>query len=162
VLEEGLEPTTSDYDFGLDHGPSGARIVCKASNTDTDGGQTMIERIEDMPAGTVGLRASGKLTREEYHEALEPALQEAAESGEIRMLFLLTDFDGLAPSAWLTDAETGLRYAVGHHSAWKRLAFVTDSDWLRKAMHTFAWLTPGELMICTPDELEQARSWVAG
>jgi hypothetical protein len=26
----------------------------------------MIERIDDMPAGTIGLRASGKLSREDY------------------------------------------------------------------------------------------------
>jgi len=32
----------------------------------------MIERIEDMPAGTVGLRASGRLTREDYRKVLEP------------------------------------------------------------------------------------------
>ena len=29
-----------------------------------------------MPKGTVGLRASGKLTADEYREALEPALKE--------------------------------------------------------------------------------------
>jgi hypothetical protein len=32
----------------------------------------MIERIEDMPAGTIGLRASGKLTREDYQELSSP------------------------------------------------------------------------------------------
>jgi hypothetical protein len=34
----------------------------------------MIERIEEMPARTVGLRASGKLSKEDYREVLEPAL----------------------------------------------------------------------------------------
>ena len=33
----------------------------------------MIERIEEMPAGKMGLRASGKLTREDYRDVLEPA-----------------------------------------------------------------------------------------
>jgi hypothetical protein len=46
----------------------------------------MIERIEDMPAGTVGLRASGKLTRDDYRQVLEPALNEGVEAGELRLL----------------------------------------------------------------------------
>ena len=121
----------------------------------------MVERIEDMPAGTIGIRASGKLTREDYRAVLEPALREAVDAGEVRCLFLLTDFEGLEAGALLQDAKTGLNLGIGHHSAWKRLALVTDADWVAKAMHMFAWLTPGEVMICAPDELEKARSWVA-
>lgn len=122
----------------------------------------MIERIEDMPAGTIGIKASGKLTREDYREVLEPVLREAVDSRSVRCLFLLTDFKGLAPGAWVEDAKTGLGLGVGHHSAWKRLALVTDVEWVAKTMHMFAWLTPGELMICKPSELEEARNWVAG
>jgi len=36
----------------------------------------MIERIDEMPAGTVGLDASGKLSRDDYQNVLEPALEE--------------------------------------------------------------------------------------
>ncbi len=32
----------------------------------------MIERIEGMPAGTIGFRASGKLNRADYRDVLEP------------------------------------------------------------------------------------------
>ena len=46
-------------------------------------GRTMIERIEDMPSGTIGFRASGKLSVADYRDVLEPVLREAAESGEI-------------------------------------------------------------------------------
>lgn len=34
----------------------------------------MIAAIEGMPAGTIGLRGSGRLTREDYRDVLEPAL----------------------------------------------------------------------------------------
>ena len=30
----------------------------------------MIERIADMPAGTIGLRASGKLDKDDYRDVL--------------------------------------------------------------------------------------------
>ena len=55
----------------------------------------MIERIDEMPAGTIGLRASGKLSRDDYREVLEPALREGIDSGELRLLFVLESFDVL-------------------------------------------------------------------
>jgi hypothetical protein len=122
----------------------------------------MIERIDDMPPGTIGFRASGKLSREDYRDVLEPVLREAAESGAIRMVFQLTDFKGLEPAAWYQDIKTGLGLGVGHHSAWKRSAIVTDVEWVGKAFELFAWVTPGEVMVWGPDQLEQAKTWVAG
>jgi hypothetical protein len=121
----------------------------------------VIERIDDMPAGTIGFRASGKLTREDYRKVLEPVLHEAAGSGEIRMLFALTAFEGLEPAAWFDDIKTGLGLAIGHHSAWKRSAIVTDVDWIGKAYQLFAWMTPGEVKVYGLGQLEDAKSWVA-
>lgn len=122
----------------------------------------MIERIDDMPAGTVGLRASGKLSKDDYTEVLEPALREGVESGELRLLFVLTDFDGLEAAAIPEDMKTGLKAWVRDHSAWKRFALVTDVEWVAKAMRMFTWLTPGEVLIRDLDGLNEATSWVAG
>jgi len=121
----------------------------------------MIERIEEMPPGTIGLRASGKLTKEDYVEVLEPALKEGVQSGELRLVFALPDFDGLEAGAMLEDVETGLRTWVRDHSAWKRFAFVTDVEWLVKSMRAFAWLAPGEVRIFGMDEIDAARRWVS-
>lgn len=122
----------------------------------------MVKKIEQMPAGTIGLEAAGKLSKEDYREALEPALREGVESGELRLVFVLTDFEGLEPGAWIEDVKTGLRVWVREHSAWKRFALVTDVEWVAKAMHLFAWMTPGEVMIADLDGLEEAKAWVAG
>lgn len=121
----------------------------------------MIERVEGMPAGAVGLRASGKLSKEDYTDVLEPALREGVESGELRLLFVLTDFDGLEAKAVAEDFKTGLQVWFRDHSAWKRFALVTDVEWVAKAMHMFTWLTPGEVLICDLDRLEEAKGWVA-
>ena len=121
----------------------------------------MVEKIDDMPPRTVGLRATGKLTRDDYRNVLEPTLREAVGTGEMRLLFVLTDFDGLEPSAYLSDVKTGLEIGLGHRSAWKKMAFVTDVEWVRKAMNTFAWMVPGELMIVELDKLDEAKAWVA-
>jgi hypothetical protein len=122
----------------------------------------MIERIDGMPAGTVGLRASGKLSKDDYTGVLEPALREGVESGELRLLFVLTDFDGLEAAAIPEDMKTGLKAWVRDHSAWKRFALVTDVEWVAKAMHMFTWLTPGEVLIRDLEGLEEAKAWVAG
>ena len=39
----------------------------------------VIKVIEDMPAGTIGLEASGKVTEEDYRDVLVPALNAAIE-----------------------------------------------------------------------------------
>lgn len=121
----------------------------------------MIEKIEAMPAGTIGFRASGKLTRSDYRDVLEPVLREAAESGSIRMLFELGEFDGLEPAAWWEDMKTGLGLGLGHHSAWKKSAIVTDVDWVAKAFRLFAWITPGEVKVYGSARRDEALAWVA-
>jgi hypothetical protein len=120
----------------------------------------MVERIDDMPAGTVGFRASGKLSRDDYQEVMEPDLRAAAEAGEIRMLFAIESFDGLEAAAWFEDMKTGLGLGIGHHSAWKRSAIVSDVEWLAKAFKFFAWMTPGVVEVFGLDRLEDAKSWV--
>ncbi len=121
----------------------------------------MIERIEDVPAGIVGLRASGKLTKDDYRDVLEPALKEATDSGKARVLFVLPDFDGLEPGAWIEDVKTGVRTEITNRSAWKKLAFVSGVEWVSKSTRMFTWAMPGELRVFEMDELEQAKSWVA-
>lgn len=122
----------------------------------------MIERIEGMPAGTIGLRASGELSKQDYVEVLEPAIRAGVESGELRLLFVLDDFDGLGHGAWVEDAKTGLRAWVRDHSAWKRFALVTDVEWVAKAMRMFAWMAPGEVEAFGRAQEDEARTWVAG
>jgi hypothetical protein len=123
----------------------------------------MVERMDDVPDGVVGLRASGKLTRDDYREGLEPALKEATDSGEARVVFVLTDFEGLEPGAWFEDVKTGLSAEIANRGAWKRLAVVTDVDWVAKAMHLFAWAMPGELEVFDDlGKLEEAKAWAAG
>ncbi len=122
----------------------------------------VIESIEGMPAGAVGFRASGKVTADDYRTVLEPAIKVATETGEIRMLYVLEDDVDLDLGAMGQDAKTGLAIGVGHHSAWVRSAVVTDVEWLRRAMHLFSWMVPGEFKLFGTADLAEAESWVAG
>jgi len=59
------------------------------------------------------------------------------------------------------DARAKLKAEITNRSAWKKLAFVSDVDWVSKATRLFTWAMPGELKVFEMDELDQARSWVA-
>jgi hypothetical protein len=121
----------------------------------------MIEKIEDMPAGTIGFRATGEVTREDYREVLEPALREAVDSGEVRMLYVVDSEFKMDAGALKEDAKTGLEIGLRHRSAWRRTALVTDVEWVKSAIRLFAWMAPGEVKVWGMDAVEEARAWVA-
>lgn len=122
----------------------------------------MIERITDMPPGTLGFRAAGEIKREDYENVLAPELRRAVETGGVRTLYLIEDLDKLEPSALWADAKLGFDVAVKHHREWVRTAIVTDIDWMVRATKLFAWMIPGEVRVFPVSELDQAKPWVAG
>ena len=44
-----------------------------------------------------------------------------------------------------------------HHWAFRRVAMVSDTDWVAHTLHALAWMVPGELAIFHLDELERAK-----
>ena len=48
-----------------------------------------------------------------------------------------------------------------HHSALKRLAVVTNKDWLIHVLHALAWMVPGQFKVFGMDELDRAAQWAA-
>lgn len=123
----------------------------------------MIERLDGMPAGTVGFRAAGEIEDDDYEEVLVPELRRALESGGgLRTLYVIEDLDEIEPGALWADAKLGFDLGVRHHDAWVRSAIVTDIDWMARATRLFAWMIPGEARVFPLAELEQAKAWVAG
>ena len=123
----------------------------------------MIERIADMPAGTLGFRVDGDVEREDYREVLAPELRAAMESGQgLRTLYLMEDLDELEPGAMWEDAKLGFDMGVRHRGEWVRSAIVTDIEWMVRATKMFAWMIPGESRVYPVAELEEAKRWVAG
>ena len=118
----------------------------------------MIEQLDDLPAGVVGFRASGKLSAADYRDVVLPALEGAFQSGEVRFLIVMTDFGGISGGALWQDLKIG----VEHLRGWKRIALVTDIDWVTSATHLFGWMTPGETKTFSLDQKEEAIAWVAG
>ena len=121
----------------------------------------MIERYEDMPAGTIGFRFSGDVTKEEYRSVLEPPLEEAVAAGGVRLLLETgKDFDGMKLGARIEDAKANLRLGVAHYKAWERVAIVTDSDWLRSSFRLWSHFIPMEMKVFGSAESAEAKAWV--
>jgi hypothetical protein len=122
----------------------------------------MVELLTDMPPGTIGVRMSGKVTGDEYHELVDPVLEALDRGEQVRYLVVTApDFDGLDLDALWQDLKTAGSVGLKHRKAWERFALVTDKDWMRRAVAAFGWLSPGELRVFDPAELEDAKAWVA-
>ena len=123
----------------------------------------MIERLADMPAGTLGFRVAGEVERADYTEVLAPELKRALESSEgLRAVYVIEHLDELEPGALWEDVKLDFDIGLRHHDRWKRSAIVTDQGWLARAARVFAWMIPGESRIYPLAELESAKRWVAG
>ena len=122
----------------------------------------MFEVITDMPTGTIGFKASGKLTADDYRKVLEPVLAASLEKGDVRMLFVIDDDLELEMGALKEDAKTGLS-ALKKRSALKKTAIVSDADWVAKGIRAFAWMIPGEVKVWDDDDREdvnEAKLWL--
>ena len=123
----------------------------------------MIERMEDMPAGTIGFRVAGEVHKDDYTDVLAPVLHDAIEAGEqLRTLYLIEGLDEIEPAALWEDAKLGVDLAVLNRGLWVRSAIVTDLDWMARATRLFAWMIPGQARVFPVAELEPAKEWVAG
>lgn len=121
----------------------------------------MIEVLPDMPEGVTGIRVSGRLRGEDLRD-FEPAMKDAMQTGEIRIVEVIADdYEGFGPGGLIEDLKVGLGAVIQHHSAFKRIAVVSDKEWVAHAMHAFAWMVPGELEVFTLDELDRATAWAA-
>jgi SpoIIAA-like len=117
--------------------------------------------LPDMSAGTIGLRVSGRITRDDFGE-IEPTIRRAAEQGDVRIVEVIgPDYEGIGAGAVVEDLKFGLEFFVRHRSALKRIAVVTETDWIVRAVQAFMWLIPGEARVFRLSELEQAKAWAA-
>jgi hypothetical protein len=117
----------------------------------------MIKQLTDLPAGVIGFETEGRIKAEDYRDVVLPALERAAQTGEVRFLIVMPEFHGMSGGAIWQDLKVG----VEHLRAWKRIAVVTDIEWVTHMTGLFGWLTPGETRTFPVAERDQAIAWVA-
>ena len=119
----------------------------------------MLEKIEGLPANVLGVRAVGKLTRDDYETVLVPLLEERrARGSRIRFLYHLgPDFKEFTAGAAVDDFRVGLRYL----RLFERCAVVTDTDWIRRSMQLSAPILPCPVQVFRNDQQKEAVEWLA-
>jgi SpoIIAA-like len=116
----------------------------------------MITAIADVPEGVIGFEVHGKVAASDYRDVVLPALERAA-SGGIRFLIVMADFDGMSGGALWEDLKLGIE----HLRAWRRVAVVTDLEWVTHLTGLFGWMTPGETKTFPLAQRDAAIAWVA-
>ncbi|MBL0162887.1 MAG: STAS/SEC14 domain-containing protein [Xanthomonadales bacterium] len=119
----------------------------------------MIEIVPDLPSNIFGAKAVGKITSSDYETVLVPAVEKAIRiHGSVRFLFLLgPEFDGYSPGAMWHDMKLGF----AHLKAWKKLAVVTDHEWLAGATRVFAFAMPCPVQVFANSAFTEAVKWVS-
>jgi SpoIIAA-like len=117
----------------------------------------MINELTGLPPGVIGFEATGKIAAEDYRDVVVPALDQAAKAGEVRFIIVMRDFDGITGGALWQDLKMG----VEHLRSWKRIALVTDINWMSHLTDLFGWMTPGETKTFPLDQQDQATQWVS-
>ena len=81
-----------------------------------------------------------------------------ASTDDVRVVIVIRDVDGRTAGALWEDLEMG----VEHLTTWKRIALVTDVEWMQHIAAMFGWMTPGQLKRFPLTEREAALAWAAG
>ncbi|KKB97426.1 SpoIIAA family protein [Mycolicibacter arupensis] len=122
----------------------------------------MIELLPDMPQGVTGIRVSGRLRGDELRE-IKPSLQERLQGGDVRIVEIIdSDYEGFGHGGLAEDIKLGLGAVLPHHSAFKRIAVVSDKEWVAHVLHALEWMIPGELAVFGLGDVERAKEWAAG
>jgi hypothetical protein len=73
-------------------------------------------------------------------------------------VLVFEEFGGMSGGAAWQDLKVG----VEHLARWKKIALVTDVDWMIHMVSVFGWMTPGEMRHFPLVEQDQAAAWAAG
>lgn len=118
----------------------------------------MLEQMKDLPDGVVGLRATGKISKEDYESIVIPIFETARRQGErIRFLYHFgPDFDGFTPLAAWQDMRLGMRYL----RLFEKCAVVSDLQWIQTASRAIAVTMPCPVRVFDNDAIEDAMTWL--
>ncbi|AKC39859.1 MULTISPECIES: SpoIIAA family protein [Mycobacteroides] len=121
----------------------------------------MIETLTDMPDGVVGFRVSGKLAGDELRD-FAPTIEQSLKSDELRIVEVIaSDYEGFGPGGLAEDLELGFGMLFQRHSSFKKIAVVTDKEWVAHTLHVLGWMVPGEIALFGLDELDRAKAWAS-
>jgi hypothetical protein len=119
----------------------------------------MFARIDDLPAGAIGVEAVGKITAADRERELAPRIETALGAGRpVRLLYLAGPrFDGYDPETLLDEAVFGTR----HFRDFEKIAFLAEDGPYRRAVTALEGLMPADLRTFPAGDVDAAKAWLA-
>jgi SpoIIAA-like len=118
----------------------------------------MFQIMPESEGKVIGLRATGKLTDQDYQEVLIPSLESLInQHGKIRLLcFMDEEFAGLEAGAFWDDAK----FFLPHKDDFEKMAIVGGPKWIELIMKLFAPLMKGDVKTFSGEQLSTAWNWI--
>jgi hypothetical protein len=118
----------------------------------------MLEILPESQGNILGIRASGKLTDNDYKTVLIPRLETIIrEQGKARVLCHMDeDFHGWDMEALWDDAQFG----VAHRHDFEKFAVAGGSRWVEWGAKLGALFMKTELRTFPSDQLQEAWDWI--
>ena len=114
----------------------------------------MLELIEGLPKNVVGIVAKGKVTMQDCHDVLVPAIKQSRKRHDkIRLCY---ELNSRFPGAAWDDLDLGLEHA----SCCERVAIVTDIGWVRHTVQAVRFLIPSKIRVFASIEAEEGLAWI--
>jgi len=114
----------------------------------------MLELIDGLPGNIVGIAVSGRLTLQDCHDVLVPAMQRSLKRHDkIRLYY---ELNSRFPGAAWDDLELGLEDL----SRCERVAIVTDVGWVRLTVKALRFLIPSEIRVFPTVQADEGRAWI--
>jgi hypothetical protein len=114
--------------------------------------------MKHEPDGIFALRISGILKRSEFAAEQSAIAQKIDIGSKPRLLFILENFEGWERGADWNDLD----FMISHGGKISRIAIVAEPRWETLALaFAGAGVRRAPVKFFPPNELEQARSWLA-
>ena len=118
----------------------------------------MIEVLKDLPPGVDGVKASGRVSTDDYQKVMVPLLDAARRQGRhLRFLYQVgPDFHGFTPGAAWEDIKIGLRTM----RLFDACAVVSDIGWIRESTRLAAFFMPCPVKAFSVADRQSAADWL--
>jgi len=118
----------------------------------------MLERLQDLPGGVDGVKAVGRVSREDYERVFDPLIDAARREGRrIRLLYQFgPEFEGFSAGAAWEDAKLGLASL----RLFDGCAIVSDVGWIRESTRLVGFVMPCPVKVFANGQLGEAVEWL--
>ena len=107
----------------------------------------------------IELTISGSISREELQRTFKEIEEPIKTWDDYRVLKRVDSFTGIEPMALFDDFKFAFEN-FAHFKNVKKIAVVTDKDWIQKLSEYSKLLVPAEVKVFENEEIEDARTWL--